>query len=344
MLPHWNIQKARRFLLATALMSCLFCLSGVEEYFQSVSVNTTSQWFSDSLSIVRNGVSKIGISILRDSLREKYLALTTMKDVLVMAGQEPLIFRPWVQLEVGFPDVHQIRENQDADNVIKASARQVAAVSNAEVKSSRKVFVIGDSMLKSALHIYLKNQLEKDWNAKVEIFSKSGTGLSRPEVFDWTQLLQSEKTKYDDVMIFLGTNDAQNFQLSKKVIPFGSEDWDQEYLKRAQSLLDLACSKSHRVFWVGMLPMRSESFHKKMKHLNEVLKDATSRSGCSQFVEAGSWLSDKNGSYTAVVGVDLTAGGKKEIKVRGEDGIHLSFEGAQYFAKTLLDYLGKAKQ
>jgi hypothetical protein len=343
MLPHWNIKKARKFLLTTAWMACLFCLSGVYDYFQTVSVNTTSQWLSETLAQAKQWGTQTHISFLRDSLRTVYLSWTDSKEDLVQAGQEPLVFRPWVQFQVGYPDFPIVRENLEVP-AEKVTSRQVAAVTASEFKSSRKVFVIGDSMLKSALHIYLKNQLEKEWNAKVEIFSKSGTGLSRPEVFDWTQLLQSEKTRYDDVMIFLGTNDAQNFQLSKKVIPFGSEDWDQEYLKRAQSLLELACSKSHRVFWVGMLPMRSESFHKKMKHLNEVLKDATSKSGCSQFVEAGTWLSDKNGSYTAVLGVDGTTGEKKEIKVRGEDGIHLSFEGAQYFAKTLLDYLGKARQ
>lgn len=202
---------------------------------------------------------------------------------------------------------------------------------------NNRVLVFGDSMLKSGIQVHIKNFFSKKYpQVDIDIDSQSGTGLARPEVFNWSNRLKEKTGKFDYVVIMLGTNDAQNFKLGKKVIPFGTETWDQEYSGRVQTLAAQACEKAHRVLWVGSIQMRSEKFNSKMVRLHGVAKKALKSARCAEYVSPEKWVSDGE-KYVDHLNVKKKNGVVKNIKVRNDDGIHLSFEGAELFAKKLIE-------
>lgn len=208
-----------------------------------------------------------------------------------------------------------------------------------EQQANSEILLLGDSMLKSGLQMHLQTKLHRQYpDMKISIKSQSGTGLSRPEIFDWIEYVKSLSSKYEDIYIFLGTNDAQNFIIDKKIYAFGGEEWSQEYSRRVLELLTAACEKSKNVFWVGSLKMRSEAFDKKMSTLNTIVKSEMKKTeSCGKFISTSQWITEKN-NY-----VDHMTIEKKTQKVRMEDGIHLSYWGALLFSEKLIEYADKQK-
>lgn len=208
-----------------------------------------------------------------------------------------------------------------------------------DVSQETQILLMGDSMLKSGLQMHLQTKILKEFpEAQVVIKSQSGTGLSRPEIFNWVNYVNELKNTYEDIYIFLGTNDAQNFVIDKKIFVFGSEDWNREYVSRVSALLKGACDKARNVFWVGSLKMRSENFDKKMNLLNTIVKNEIKKNNsCGKFISTSQWITEKN-NYVDHMMID-----KKSLKVRMEDGIHLSYWGALLFSEKLIEYAGKQK-
>jgi lysophospholipase L1-like esterase len=216
-------------------------------------------------------------------------------------------------------------------------AENLNSLVDQEVSASPKLLLLGDSMLKSGLQMHLQTNFAKNYpEVEIVVKSQSGTGLSRPEVYDWVDYVKSLSAEYETMLIFLGTNDAQNFIQNKSVITFGSEEWVKEYALRLRALIDESCQKAKKVYWVGSLRMRSESFDKKMAILNSVAKKEIERKkSCGQYIGVTNWLS-KNAKY-----VDHLELNKKSVKIRMEDGIHLSYWGAQLFTQKLIEQIAK---
>lgn len=216
-------------------------------------------------------------------------------------------------------------------------AEDLNSLVDQDVSENPKLLLLGDSMLKSGLQMHLQTNFAKN-HPEVEIVvkSQSGTGLSRPEVYDWVDYVKSLPAEYETMLIFLGTNDAQNFIQNKNVINFGSEEWIKEYAFRLRALIDESCQKAKKVYWVGSLRMRSESFDRKMAILNSVAKKEIERKkSCGQYIGVTNWLS-KNAKYA-----DHLELNKKSVKIRMEDGIHLSYWGAQLFSQKLIEQIAK---
>lgn len=208
-----------------------------------------------------------------------------------------------------------------------------------ETSLEPEILLLGDSMLKSGLQMHLQTKLHKQYpEMKISIKSQSGTGLSRPEIFNWIDYVKSLSSSYEDIYIFLGTNDAQNFIIDKKIYTFGGDEWSQEYANRVSQLMSAACDKAKNVFWVGSLKMRSETFDRKMATLNSIVKNVLKdKPSCGKFISTYQWITEKN-TY-----VDHMMIEKKTQKVRMEDGIHLSYWGALLFSEKLIEYADKQK-
>lgn len=197
--------------------------------------------------------------------------------------------------------------------------------------------VIGDSILKSGLKEHIERFYQKYFPAmRVRIRAQSGTGLSRPDVFDWISYIKNEPGKFNDVIIFLGTNDAQNLFVDNQVINFGTREWNQYYSLRVKELIRSSCNKSGRVVWVSSLRMRSETLDKKLAQLNKVVQtEIEANPSCAVFVSVEKWFTKKS-KFTENWSFE-NKGVRKNIKIRSDDGIHLTFKGAEIFAQKLIE-------
>lgn len=325
-------KKSWRLLVVIVSLSFFLNLGNIHTWAQQKSVSKLTMIllkFTDSFNYLGE---EVGLNYFSKNLR---LAFNTYKSADLFALEK----KREIANEVSDEKV-QNPLLADVAN-LKPQDDEVAALQelSQEETHTQQILLMGDSMLKSGLQMHLQSKILKALpESQVTIKSQSGTGLSRPEIFNWIDYVNNLQGLYEDIYIFLGTNDAQNFVVDKKIYAFGSEDWSREYISRVNALIKGACEKAKNVFWVGSLKMRSESFDKKMNLLNTIVKSELKKNNrCGKFIGTAQWITEKN-NYVDHMLVD-----KKTLKVRMEDGIHLSYWGALLFSEKLIEYAEKQK-
>lgn len=206
--------------------------------------------------------------------------------------------------------------------------------------SENEILFIGDSMLKTGLNLTIKKQLQKKLpDYKIQIQAEIGTGLARPEVYSWLSQLEKYKNrKIHTLVILLGTNDGQAFIENKKVFRFASESWDEKYSGRVKELANLGCEIADHVYWIGQLPMRDDKLNRKMQHINSVIEKSLNQHGCATWVDSRQWLSGENGQFVAFQN-ELIEKALTNKRIRQEDGIHLTLQGADIVSKKIIQVM-----
>jgi hypothetical protein len=207
--------------------------------------------------------------------------------------------------------------------------------------SGRVLALAGDSMMAVGLAPTLGRDLATNPNFHVLKAYRSGTGLARPEVFDWIQQypVMLAGTQPQLVICAMGANDAQNVQIGKAVLEFGSAEWDAYYRGRLSAYLAMLGSRPVRILWVGMPLMKEKKFSLKMQHMNQLIQaEIAGRPNVT-------WL-DPNPALGYSKGFEqyrANARGKM-IKMRADDGIHMTDDGAAYLLPAIREWLATGAQ
>lgn len=206
----------------------------------------------------------------------------------------------------------------------------------------RVVALTGDSMMAVGLSAELMREAAGDKNLRIVKAFRSGTGLARPEVFNWMDeypaMLGEEKP--DVVIVAIGANDGQGFVVDGKVLPYGSEDWRKVYQERIAGFLAMVGEGGARVVWVGLPPMRGHIYNEKITDLNRITYTVVSQSPRATWWNPASYVSDEAGKYREYV----TLANGQTMRIRSTDGIHLSDEGAGLLTSELLKWLDPPAQ
>ncbi len=325
-----NKNKSWMVIVFIVLYSFLLNLEGLHHWAQQKSVSKTSMVLMKLAEAFNYLGEESGINSFRGFLKNEFTELKKIQVYSLVNAKESHQQRNLAEISDIQPEGFSLIPTfVEKDNFKKETELE----SESEPEISEKVLLIGDSILKSGLQMHMQNLIiKKNPKVEVEVKSQSGTGLSRPEIFDWVNYVSSLQADYEAIYIFLGTNDAQNILNEKKIMTFGSESWKKEYSKKIIYIIENSCKKSQKVYWVGTLKMKSENFDKKMSLLNSLAKKTIeSSTSCAKYISVESWLTAKS-KYADHLNID-----RKSVRVRMEDGIHLSFKGAQMFSKKLLE-------
>jgi hypothetical protein len=201
----------------------------------------------------------------------------------------------------------------------------------------RVVALVGDSMMAVGLSDVLLQDAAGNPNLRVVKAFKSGTGLARPDVFDWTREYPAMigDQEPDVILVAIGANDGQGFVEDGKVLAFGSEAWVKAYEQRTAAFLDLLTAHGARVVWVGLPPMKAEKFDEKTAVVNRIAYSVVSRNALASWWNPAALIGDEAGRFREFAEL---AGGKT-VRIRQADGIHLSDEGAGLLAPPLMGWL-----
>jgi hypothetical protein len=192
-------------------------------------------------------------------------------------------------------------------------------------------------MMAVGLSNVLLRETANNPNLRVIRAFKSGTGLARPDVFDWMSeypaMLGSERP--DAVIVAIGANDGQGFVEDGKTVTFGSDAWTRAYQQRTAAFLNLLTQYGAHVVWVGLPPMRNGQYNARMASINRIAYTVV-----SQYPKATWWnpqqiIADESGQYREFG----TRPDGKTNRLRQSDGIHLSDEGAALVTPSLLGWL-----
>jgi hypothetical protein len=206
----------------------------------------------------------------------------------------------------------------------------------------RVVALAGDSMMAVGFGAGLMRKAGDDQNLRILRAFKSGTGLARPDVFNWMDqypaMLGSEKP--DVVIVAIGANDGQSFVVDGKVLLFGSEEWRKTYQSRVADFLAMVESTGAQVLWVSLPPMRSATFNQRISIVNRIAYTVVSQDPKASWWNTAPYVGDASGSFREFA--ELPNGSL--VRLRMPDGVHFTEEGASTMTAVLIKWLDPASE
>jgi hypothetical protein len=178
------------------------------------------------------------------------------------------------------------------------------------------------------------------WAAKAHSWTivdahKVSSGLSNTGYYNWPvtfhNLLEAHRPKV--VLMMVGANDAQDIYDGKRRQPFGTPDWQATYSNRVHTILKDASAHCTTVYWTLMPIVREPRFEKKMALVRQVIRDAAKEHGDTvRIIDPNERFMDSTGRYVESARIN----GKSKA-LRTDDGIHLTWAGAQVFVDAVLE-------
>jgi len=183
----------------------------------------------------------------------------------------------------------------------------------------------------------LSKLLKQSAKLDVHRHAKIGTGLARPDVYDWQNKTLELIEKHDiDLVIaqFIG-NDCQNLVNRDLSVgaPLNSKEWGPAYQERVSNFVKAVQQYGAKVVLIGMPIVRSQRFSKRLAYANNLVSSVAEITE-STFIPIWDVSTDSDGNYQESIRVD-----GRTLKFRHEDGIHLSHAGSQYVARDIFEKL-----
>ena len=201
---------------------------------------------------------------------------------------------------------------------------------------TRTVALAGDSMMAVGLSSTILRQAPHYKDLAFLHAFKSGTGLARPEVFNWQleypAMLKDARPNF--VLVAIGANDGQGFVEDGVVYPFASEGWKRIYQRRVQAYLDMLSANGATVVWLGLPPMKSDSYDARIALINRIDYSVVSASPHAIWVGTAGLVGDGNERFRDFGVID-----GKTARLRQPDGIHLTDDAATLITTKLLPWL-----
>lgn len=234
------------------------------------------------------------------------------------------------------------RKPRDKANqkISSAKAATESRVTPSVPLQSAQVALVGDSMMAVGLAPVLRRSVPSESGPRFVRAYRSGTGLGRPDVFNWPaqypQLIGAARPGL--VICAIGANDAQNFQVDRNVYYFGTPAWKQMYAERVRDFAKLLTRDGARVLWIGMPVMRESGFSRRMASINVLVKEVLTEFPQITWVDPNPYIAGNGGSFEQYR-QDQRG---KLVRLRADDGIHLSEDGAAYLLPAISSWMQRA--
>ena len=190
------------------------------------------------------------------------------------------------------------------------------------------VLATGDSMIQ-VLDGFLRQRLGTR-GARVRSDARISTGISKPSTLDWQAHArrQAAGIRPDVTVMFLGANDG---------FPMAGADccgsaWVSEYARRARRMM-VAYGRGGRgrVYWLLLPAARGGFFREIFPAVNAALRRAAAGARRNARLIHLDEVFTPGGRYRAVMHI-----GRRNVRVRQRDGVHLSVAGAALAARIVI--------
>jgi uncharacterized protein len=165
------------------------------------------------------------------------------------------------------------------------------------------------------------------------------SGLTRPDYYDWPDALGVDVAADDpEVLVAVfGVNDGQGIVLpdGTPVPDMDDPRWSTEYRRRVAELMDSLRADDRLLLWVLLPPMRDADYAARMAVVTRAVQAEAGSRPWVVPVDAGASLADASGAFAE--SVPDAAG--TSVRVRRDDGIHLTEPGAGRLAAQVMETL-----
>ncbi|MBV8565587.1 MAG: DUF459 domain-containing protein [Methylobacteriaceae bacterium] len=169
-------------------------------------------------------------------------------------------------------------------------------------------------------------------------FGNNGTGLTRPDRFDWPQEVKRIMTTFrpDLLVVSLGLNDRQfivDVNAGKAHIEYGTPEWIPKYTEQVTAFLQNGSEARAGLLWIGIPVMRDPVANNDALEKNKIYSGAIANLGNSKVQFVQPWRLNPNGPE-AFKSIGPGRDGSI-IALRAPDGVHFTSAGYDMLASYL---------
>lgn len=286
-------------------------------------------------------MAKVGLEEPKHTIETKFLDFKEEHHLLYPKKYEEMIAAKKAKRARKKKEHAEARANPDA--AAKAAARKLAESQRFDrddpdaAAGGPRVLILGDSIMVSVGPV-IKKDVDAKLLGQAVVKARVATGLARPDVFDWRRELRDSITgkRFDYIVMMLGTNDSQDFADAGRILYYGTPEWVKTYNERVAGMMDTACQGARKAIWIGLPPMQSPAFNRKVVRINSWAKRQADRFPCVKYMALESVLGDEKGQFAGYRRIADTV-----EKVRMVDGIHITAKGGHLISDILIDMFAR---
>lgn len=327
---HHRARETASVLVVACVVAGLFDAEGLLNWARSLDVGPTQAALLKGLGPLNAMVSSLGFSVPRRWASE------TRKTVSHWVGGEgdPVLAEGWASAELPV-----------APSPVTDEARSEEVVEPQLVPEPvGGVLLLGDSMMAGSLGSTLERALERSEGFHVSRAAQLGTGLARPEVYDWMKVLPAlmarERPRY--VVVSLGSNDATNLRDGDEQIDFGESRWRQIYTERVEAMMRSLAGQQTHVLWLTLPPMREKRLSARALLLNRIFAECAGRVPRVELLELSTLVTDRERERKFSTFVHSPDG--RLLRYRLDDGVHFATAGSRVVSNAVVDRLRKLRE
>lgn len=229
--------------------------------------------------------------------------------------------------------------------IVTALAASLAVCAFPAVAAPAKVAFVGDSMSDGIWGAFFRLTGNNKCSDQITLIrdARNGTGLARPDHFDWNAELDTLIGKEAPNLVFasIGLNDAQDLVVmpDKTKFHLGTPEWLAQYKKNVADFYEHAGKGGVPVMIMGLPNLRDTSADKNAQLVNGIYADVARAATDVNVTYVEPWrLTNDDGGF-ASFGPNLNG---QTVQLRAPDGTHFTQAGYDVLAKYLEPSLDKA--
>jgi hypothetical protein len=199
-----------------------------------------------------------------------------------------------------------------------------------------KVWLAGDSMIGEVADAFLAHVAGNRTVAASDDV-QIGTGLARPDVYDWPAAIASAVTKGQPnvVVVMFGGNDDQDMMAGSQYLVRGTPGWQAEYARRVGQVMSEVAVPGRMLVWLEMPPVARTRLEQTRQIIDGILV-AEAKAHPGVILVDSTPVVAPRGTFTTY----LPGASGQTVQVRASDGVHLTAAGAARVLPLILAAIG----
>lgn len=204
-----------------------------------------------------------------------------------------------------------------------------------ELPSPVRVLLTGDSLMEG-LGPQMKRELAGYGNLELIPIGKKSTGLSRPDFYNWPQVMKEhlEKDRPQIVIMWVGTNDPQNIYGMTGLGEPCSKAWQRAYWGKIREMIALVRQYKATFILMGPPVMKEEELDGQLAVINRLMEWTCRKAGV-RYLDTRPLLADRQGRFQQS---GPMPDGRTAV-LRTRDAVHITADGNMLVMRALLPYL-----
>ncbi len=206
-----------------------------------------------------------------------------------------------------------------------------------EVREQYNVYVFGDT-LADGVGAGLARQVAGNAKIKIHQRSRAGTGLGRPDRYDWNRAVAKliEGKRVDVAVVFIGANDTHSVTTNQGRFAIGSDAWRTAYTAYVDQFIARLKEHGTAVYWISLPAMWRENYDQSIRMVSAIHRDRVLAAGM-KYLNIRALFADQQGKFTRT-GFDAQG---QFRTLRSKDGVHFLRHGNDKLASILYKVINR---